>query len=147
MNIKKGIKIGIFVAIVIVIFGTSYYFIAGDRTKLYEITENLEFSLYEDSQDGYILRVSNNSKSDLSSCSIEIYNKSRMQEGSKMIYNNDDFDLKKKSNAEFEISIDFDEEQYIRFQGYRGLRFKSNKITTEGSLSALTALLQDNEAN
>ncbi|MDK2992601.1 MAG: hypothetical protein PWP48_1834 [Clostridiales bacterium] len=147
MKIKKGIKIGILVAIVIVILGTSYYFMAGDSTGLYEISENLEFSIYENGQDEYILEVANNSESDLSSCSIELYDKNMFQEGSKMIYKNDDFGLKNKSYAEFKINIDFTEDQYIRFQGHKGLPLKKNKITTQGALSALVTLSQNKEAN
>lgn len=113
------------------------------KPPLSEIAEKIEFSMYEGAQGGYTLNILNKSQNDISSCSMEIYNKRRMEEGSKSIFTRKNFRIKSKSNAVIEVNLDFDEDQYVRFQCHRGLRLKSNRLTIEGALSALCNPLSD----
>ncbi len=142
MKISKSIIIGVSILILLIVCGLSYYFISGHQTDLSEIAENVEFSVNEGSQGGYILIIANNSLSDLSSCSIEVFNKNRFEEDSKSIFIKNNFSINKKSNSEIKINVDFRKDQYLCFQGYRGLSLKRNKITIESEVSVLNTSLE-----
>jgi len=138
MKVNKKVGIGFVVFTVIIMSVIVFFYFIKDRTPLYEIAENIEFSMMQDEQNGYVLLISNNSQSAISSCSVEIYNKNIREEGSKSIFTNNNFKIKAGSNVEIKVGIHFDESHYLHFHGYRGFKLKKNRFIIEGALDALT---------